>query len=1305
MAVKLHILFIDDSENEVGLIIRKLVSADYIVDYERVTNKDQMRAALLKDSWDLVLSDFHLSHFDGAGALLLCQEISADLPFIIISNPLPVETIVSLIKAGAHDYLAKDNLVRLSQVIEFELNEAKIKRGKRPVVNTIINLEERYRNFFENGITGNFLADADGYLIDYNPVFAKIFGYESDFVQQGHHISEHLIDGAELNTILSRLKAEKNIGSIHHELIRKDGERIICLEYILGIFGKEGELEHFLGYLIDITAQKQMINSLKESEIRYRTLFSEMMEGFALHEIIYDESGQPVDYRFLTANPAFEHMTGLKASEIINRTIKEAIPLNGSVWIEQFGKILINAMPSSFEQYAQSIDKYFHVMVFSPKKGQFASIVTDITERKKTEELVYHSKERLIRGESVSKSGNWEFHLDTGLIKASQGACKLYGIEGDMWNFDYIRDFPLPDYRDELANALEQLIKNGVPYDMEFKIRQRNTDQIIDIHSIAEYNPEKRILFGVVQDITNRKHTEEALKESEERYHSLFDGSPDSIILCDPQTGLITDVNLAACRLSGRSREELIGMHQSKLHPSRNLALSVDNFRKNILKLNRIEGIQTTENYILTADGSEIPIEILGNSFTINNKQVIQGIFRNITERKNHETELINSEQKYRELANSLPVSVFETDLKGNIIFANATAFEWFGHTELTIEKGINIAQIISEKEHDKLIERFSEIISQDQQFNSEYTAKRKDGSCFPVLISSLAVKKNGKITGVRGTVVDLSEQRQTHNRLKKSERTLNNLMSNLPGFVYRCKNDKDWTMEYLSEGFSKITGYSIEDIMELKKLTYNDIIHPDYRSSLWDQWQVLLELKVPLEVEYPIITKSGEIRWVWERGRGIFNDDELLYLEGFIADITERKRAEQIQKVLYDISTAVLTTQSLEELIEIIRNELGNLLDTSNFYIAFYNEKDGMLTSPHFVDEKDSLKSWPAKNSLSGYLIKQKKAMLVSAEDILKLVNNGDIELIGSPSKLWLGVPLYEDKKIIGVFVVQSYDNPNAYTIKDVEMLEFISHQISLFVQRKRAEGEIKEALLKAEESDRLKSAFLATMNHELRTPLNHILGFCELILSGVMPEENQNFASSIYTSGKSLLAIIEDVFDLALAEHSNVKVRLQTFRLMDQFMENKSSFDQILQGSGKSEQIQLIFKPDTHLLAMYLTVDRSKVNQVLINLFKNAVKFTNIGTIEFGYQSNEPGKLTFFIKDTGIGIPKDKQAVIFDFFRQGDDSRTRAYGGVGIGLAIAQKITMILKGELSVVSELNKGSAFYLTVPVELADVNDPF
>ena len=1187
MGLILHILFVEDSESNVELIICQLEMAGYTVDYNRVETADMMRTAFLKQAWDLVFSDYQLKHFNATEALAISQEMSADIPFIIITNFQSEEVIVASIKAGAHDFLIKDNLVRLIPSVERELKEAKIKREKR-------------------------LASE------------------------------------------AKLETEK---------------------------------------------------ALAESEFRYRTLFSEMMEGFALYEIIYDTAGEPFDYRFITINPAFECVTGLASTGLIGRTVKEAFPGINVSWIERYSKVALTAIPVRFDDYSISLGRHFEVVAYCPKKGQFATIVTDVTQRKKAEELLQKSKARLIRGETVSKSGNWELHFKTGLIFGSEGAQKIYGIASDHWNLEDIKEIPLPEYRALLDNALQQLVENGTPYDIEFKIRNHDSGQIIDIESIAEYDSNDQIVFGVIQDVTERRKTEAALLKSEENYHTLFEGSPDAIFLADSKTGLIVDANMAASRLTGKKKTQIIGMNHFQLHSEHLQTRMSDNFNKLVNNVDEIENFHMAESVVMNSDGSEIPVEILASSFKVNDRHLVQGVFRDITDRKNADVKLISSERRYRELANSLPVCVYETDLSGNITFVNETTLKWFGYTEEEVATGLNIFNFVPEYEHQRLTERFKLIITKDIYTTGEYNAKRKKDTYFPVLISSSAVKKDGVTVGVRGTMVDISDRKHTEGKLLRSERTLSNLISNLPGFVYRCKNDKNWTMDYLSDGFNSITGYSVDDILKFKKLTYNDIIHPDYRSYLWKQWQVLLKLKAPLEEEYPIICKNGEIRWVWERGRGIFNDsNELIYLEGFIADITDRKRAEQIQKVLYDISTAVLTTQNLGELVEIIRNQLGALLDTNNFYVAFYDEASGMFHTPHAVDQMDNLDSWPAEKSMTGYLIKQKKAVLVTAEDISKLVDSGEIEMIGTPAKLWLGVPLHEDEKFIGAFVVQSYDNPNAYTVKDVEMLEFISHQISLFVQRKRAEGEIKVALAKAEESDRLKSAFLATMNHELRTPLNHILGFSELILSGVMPEDNQSFASSIYASGKSLLAIVEDVFDLALAEQTNVKLRLQTFRLMDQFMENKSSFDHILQNSGKAEQIQLVFKPDTHLLAMYLTVDRSKVNQVLINLFKNAVKFTNFGTIEFGYQSNQPGKLTFYIKDSGIGIPKEKQAVIFEFFRQGDDSRTRVYGGIGIGLAIAQKITTILKGELLVISEPERGSAFYLTVPVELADVNDP-
>lgn len=1175
MENNLRIILVEDSEIDAEMISGWLESAGYIIYYKRVDTLIEMKVALSENLWDLILFGNNLMQFDAEDALLCYHESEFDIPFFIVSNAIGDETATVLMAAGAHDYFNKDQLARLSPAVVRELNSAKIRKEKKQTQLALDAAEKRYHSLFEHDTTGNYFSTLDGKLIDCNPAFVGMLGYDSVEELSKMSMGTLFVDHTACETIVARLRADKNLEGIEHEMIRKDGRRIVCIENISGIFGDDGQLNHFLGYLVDITEQKLSENALKESEARYQILFSEMMEGFALYEIICNKKGKPIDYRFLSVNPAFERMTGQSAASLINKTVKEVLPDTETLWIERYGAVALTSIPVSFEDYSKSLDRNYQVVAFCPQNGQFATIITDITDRKKAEKLLVKNRARLIRGESVSKSGNWELHLDSGIIIASEGARKLYGIEGEQWRFNTIKDFVLPAYRDSLDNALEKLIRNGTSYDVEFKINQQHTGQILDMHSIAEYDTNDRILFGVIQDITDRKKVE---------------------------------------------------------------------------------------------------------------------------------SELISREQKYRELANSLPVSVFETNLAGNIIFANATAYEWFGYEGQELISDFNFLHFFQESDRPKAKSHFNKVLSKDAHVSCECKAKRKDGSIFPVLSSSFAIQKDGLSIGIRGTLVDISDRKKTELKLEKSERTLSNLISNLPGFVYRCKNDTGWTMEYLSEGFTMVSGYAIEDIIEVKKLTFNDIIHPDYRDYLWRQWQNVLALKTSLEEEYPILTKSGEIKWVWERGRGFFDEDgELLYLEGFITDITERKRTEMIQQVLYNISTAVLTTQNLEELIEIIRNQLGKLLDTSNFYVAFYDEATGMLSTPHAVDEKDELASWPAGKSLTGYLMKQKKALLIPEREYYRLIESGQVEIVGTPAKLWLGVPLQQEGKIIGAFVVQSYNNPNAYNSNDVEMLEFISHQISLFVLRKRAEGELRLALTKAEESDRLKSAFLATMNHELRTPLNHILGFSELIQSGVMQEDNQSFAASIYSSGKNLLALIEDVFDLALADQGNVRLRLQTFLLMDHFMENKSSFDQILQSSGKADNIKLVFKPDNRLLSMYLTVDRSKVNQVLINLFKNAVKFTNSGTIEFGYKSNEQGKLTFYIKDTGIGIPKEKQSIIFDFFRQGDDSPTRVYGGVGIGLAISLKIAKILKGELSVSSESGKGSAFYLTVPVELADVRN--
>jgi len=197
---------------------------------------------------------------------------------------------------------------------------------------------------------------------------------------------------------------------------------------------------------------------------------------------------------------------------------------------------------------------------------------------------------------------------------------------------------------------------------------------------------------------------------------------------------------------------------------------------------------------------------------------------------------------------------------------------------------------------------------------------------------------------------------------------------------------------------------------------------------------------------------------------------------------------------------------------------------------------------------------------------------------------------------------------------------------------------------------------------------------------------------------EETKNFADIIQESGTAFLGMIEDIFDLAFIDESEVRLRKTTFKGMELFMEAKNSLDELLHKAGKSEQVKLQFVPDHALLQSFITGDRQKIMQVLTNLFKNAVKFTAQGTIEFGMLSQNEQEIVLYVKDTGIGIPAEMQQAIFDFFRQVEDSHTRQHDGLGIGLSISKKIAETLHASIRVESEHAKGSTFSLFVPVEI-------
>jgi PAS domain S-box-containing protein len=251
---------------------------------------------------------------------------------------------------------------------------------------------------------------------------------------------------------------------------------------------------------------------------------------------------------------------------------------------------------------------------------------------------------------------------------------------------------------------------------------------------------------------------------------------------------------------------------------------------------------------------------------------------------------------------------------------------------------------------------------------------------------------------------------------------------------------------------------------------------------------------------------------------------------------------------------------------------------------------------------------------------------------------------------------------------------------------------------ERKKVLQELVSAKEKAEESDKLKSAFLTNMSHELRTPLNAIMGFSGLMIDISTDQETLSNSKIIYNSGQHLLCLVEDILDISMIETGQVKVNFENIEIDPVLDEVKN----IIQGERLKENkanIKLILKQSTDKVENHIFTDSRKLKQVLINLLKNSLKFTDEGYIEFGFTMIEKEGteyFRFFVKDTGIGIEKKYHNVIFNIFRQIDDTHTRKYGGTGIGLSIAKRIVENLGGEIWLESEPGKGSVFYFTVPV---------
>jgi PAS domain S-box-containing protein len=254
-------------------------------------------------------------------------------------------------------------------------------------------------------------------------------------------------------------------------------------------------------------------------------------------------------------------------------------------------------------------------------------------------------------------------------------------------------------------------------------------------------------------------------------------------------------------------------------------------------------------------------------------------------------------------------------------------------------------------------------------------------------------------------------------------------------------------------------------------------------------------------------------------------------------------------------------------------------------------------------------------------------------------------------------------------------------------KFIGYIGHCLDI-TERKQVEEELIKAKEKAEESDRLKTAFLTNISHEIRTPMNGILGFAELLNTpGLSGEKQAEFIRIIERSGRRMLDIINDIVEISKIEAGYQELHPEETHVNHVLKDLYDFFE------PETKNVMLSYETGLSDDESRIETDSAKLAQILTNLIKNALKFTDSGSIEYGY-AVKGDKLEFFVKDTGIGIAPDQQDLIFERFRQADTTYTRGYEGAGLGLSISKAYVGMLGGQLWIESEIGKGSTFYFTI-----------
>lgn len=547
-----------------------------------------------------------------------------------------------------------------------------------------------------------------------------------------------------------------------------------------------------------------------------------------------------------------------------------------------------------------------------------------------------------------------------------------------------------------------------------------------------------------------------------------------------------------------------------------------------------------------------------------------------------------------------------------------------------------------------------------------------------------------GNVSGIVGISRDVTEMKLSEEALLKSEERYRKLIEYSPDTIVVICNNK--------LVFTNSAGLALMKVPD-KKLVLNEnilrFVPIHYRPVAKRLLEQITILSKPVRAsKAKLVTFTGdyidaEITVI----PTTYNDKPAFQV--IIRDNTEQKRQEKVKQTTLKILQASNYLKTTEDLFRFIHLAIGNLMSVKNFYIALYDENTQMVSFPYFVDEEDE-KQQPKKlgKGLTEYIIRSGKAQLITEKKDIELRDSGEVELIGSPAKIWLGVPLQIKDKTIGALVVQDYYNENAYTENDKEMLEMISFSVSRAIERKKAEEEILNYNKQLKEINATKDRFFSFISHDLRGPFSSLLGFSEMILEdfdSLSSQDVRKYLGIINGTSKNLYNLLNNLLQFSRFQTGHIQFNPFRFNIGELVEKNVD----LLNGSAFKKGIELINAVDS---VQKVFVDEEMISSAIQNLITNALKFTPRGgsvTIS-SYENLLSGEVTISVKDTGLGMNNETLSNLFRIEVIHSTCGTEKEPGTGLGLILTKEFVEKNNGTIHVESTPGLGSTFSITLPI---------